>query len=80
MVDPPVVIQCKDEIEAILNKDRLTLNPKSCIDSSAILPSKELNNDQENSEIDDKKETSYELSKIGRKHENETEDDQNKKI
>ncbi|UZO27204.1 uncharacterized protein OCT59_019409 [Rhizophagus irregularis] len=30
---PPIVIQYKEEIEAILNKDRPTLNPKSCIDS-----------------------------------------------
>jgi len=60
------------------------LNPKSCIDSSASLPRKEeSDNDQENSEIDNKKESSYELPKIGRKYtnkrENEVEDDQNKK-
>ncbi|UZO10846.1 uncharacterized protein OCT59_002424 [Rhizophagus irregularis] len=35
---PPIVIQYKEEIEAILNKNRPTLNPKSCIDSSVPLP------------------------------------------
>ena len=58
------------------------MNPKSCIDSSAILPRKEdSDNGQENSEIDNKKESSYELPKIGRKYtnkrENEVENDQN---
>ena len=60
------------------------MNPKSCIDSSASLPRKEeSDNDQENSEIDNKKESSYELPKISRKYtnkrENEVKDDQNKK-
>ena len=60
------------------------MNPKSCIDSSASLPRKEeSDNDQENSEIDNKKESSYELPKISRKYtnkrENEVEDDQHKK-
>ena len=58
------------------------MNPKSCINSSAILPRKEdSDNGQENSEIDNKKESSYELPKIGRKYtnkrENEVENDQN---
>lgn len=80
---PPVIIQHKDEIEAILNKDRPILSPKSCIDSSTSLPRKEVSdNSQEISEINDKKGTSYELPKICRKHttkhENE-EDNQDKK-
>ena len=49
---PPIVIQYKDKIEAILNKNRLTLNSKLCIDSSASLPRKEKTDvGQENSEI-----------------------------
>jgi hypothetical protein len=70
---PPIVIQYKDEIEAILNKDRPTLNPKSCIDSSASLPRKEVG--QENPEIDNKKETSCRLPKIGRKYKNKRENE-----
>jgi len=81
---PPVVIQYKDEIEAILNKDRPILNPKSCIDSSASLPRKEESDDnQEKVEMDNKTETSYELPKIGRKYtnkrENEVEESQDRK-
>ena len=67
-----------------MNKDRPILNPKSCIDSSASLSRKEESDDgQEKSEINNKKETSFELPKIGRKktnkHENEAEDNQDKK-
>ena len=80
----PIIIQYKDEIEEILNKDRPILNPKPCIDSSASLSRKEESDDgQEKFEINNKKEISSELSNIGRKHtnkrENEGEDNQDKK-
>lgn len=60
------------------------MNPKSCIDSSASLPRKEKTDvGQENSEINNRKETSYELPKIGRKYtnkrENEVEENQDRK-
>ena len=56
---PPVVIQYKDEIGAILNKNRPILNPKSCINSFASLSRKEESDDsQEKSEINNIKETS----------------------
>ena len=72
----PIIIQYKDEIEEILNKNRPILNPKSCIDSSASLPRKEESDDgQEKFEINNKKDTSYEFSKIGRKHTNKHEDE-----
>ncbi|PKK63759.1 hypothetical protein RhiirC2_739256, partial [Rhizophagus irregularis] len=53
---PPITIQYKEEIEAILDKDRPTLNPKSCIDSSEFSSrnEKELNF-QEN--LSEKKQT-----------------------
>jgi hypothetical protein len=77
----PIIIQYKDEIEEILNKDRPILNPKPCIDSSASLSRKEESDDGH--EINNKKEISSELSNIGRKHtnkrENEGEDNQDKK-
>ncbi|UZO05161.1 uncharacterized protein OCT59_025521 [Rhizophagus irregularis] len=62
---PPIVIQYKEEIEAILNKDRPTLNPKSCIDSSVPLPRIE-NFDlvQEDFEDNNKTEITYEFPKI----------------
>ena len=80
----PIIIQYKDEIEEILNKDRPILNPKPCIDSSASLSRKEESDDgQEKFKINNKKEISSELSNIGRKHtnkrENEGEDNQDKK-
>lgn len=50
------------------------MNPKSCIDSSKILPKKKESNepddDQEGFEIDEEKKPSYELPKIGRNHTN----------
>lgn len=57
------------------------MNPKSCIDSFASLSKKESDDGQEKSEIDDRKEISQEFPKIGRKHTNkhEDEDNQNKK-
>ncbi|CAB5394073.1 unnamed protein product [Rhizophagus irregularis] len=71
---PPIVIQYKEEIEAILNKDRPTLNPKSCIDSSVPLPRIE-NFDlaQEDFEDNNKTEITYEFPKIGRKYTNKHE-------
>ncbi|GBC51354.2 hypothetical protein GLOIN_2v1817865 [Rhizophagus irregularis DAOM 181602=DAOM 197198] len=71
---PPIVIQYKEEIEAILNKDRPTLNPKSCIDSSVPLPRIE-NFDlaQEDFEDNNKTEITYEFPKIGRKYTNKRE-------
>ncbi|CAB4493310.1 unnamed protein product [Rhizophagus irregularis] len=71
---PPIVIQYKEEIEAILNKDRPTLNPKSCIDSSVSLPRIE-NFDlaQEDFEDNNKTEITYEFPKIGRKYTNKCE-------
>ena len=60
------------------------MNPKSCINSSASLPKKEESDDgHKKFEINNKKESSYELSEIGRKHtnkhENEAEDNQDRK-
>ncbi|CAG8563079.1 3533_t:CDS:2 [Rhizophagus irregularis] len=71
---PPIVIQYKEEIEAILNKDRPTLNPKSCIDSSVPLPRIE-NFDlaQEDFEDNNKTEITYKFPKIGRKYTNKRE-------
>jgi len=88
---PPITIQYKEEIEAILDKNRPTLNPKSCIDSSKVLSkkeeSKESDDDQESFEIDKEKEPLYEFPKIGRNHTNKRKnkgteinlDDQDKK-
>ncbi|CAB5124140.1 unnamed protein product [Rhizophagus irregularis] len=61
----PIVIQYKEEIEAILNKDRPTLNPKSCIDSFVPLPRIE-NFDlaQKDFEDNNKTEITYEFPKI----------------
>ena len=60
---PPITIQYKEEIEAILDKDRPTLNPKSCIDSSEFSSRKEDDlNIQENLQM----ETPHVISKIGR--------------
>lgn len=71
---PPITIQYKEEIEAILNKDRPTLNPKSCIDSSALLSEKEDSSDIQENFIEDKNtETPYILPKISRKHKNKQE-------
>ncbi|CAB5390914.1 unnamed protein product [Rhizophagus irregularis] len=70
----PIVIQYKEEIEAILNKDRPTLNPKSCIDSFVPLPRIE-NFDlaQKDFEDNNKTEITYEFPKIGRKYTNKHE-------
>ena len=68
----PIVIQYKEDIETILNKDRPILNPKSCIDSSVSLSEKKGSDDvQENFGVDNKNEISYE--KIGRKFTNKRE-------
>ncbi|RIA79040.1 hypothetical protein C1645_841707 [Glomus cerebriforme] len=73
----PIIIQYKEEIETILNKDilevdRPILNPKSCIDSSVSLSEKKGSDDvQENFEIDNKNEILYE--KISRKPTNKCE-------
>ncbi|GBB94973.1 hypothetical protein RclHR1_24560001 [Rhizophagus clarus] len=81
----PIVIQYKDEIEAILNKDRLILNSKSYIDSTAsLLRKKEFGCSQEKSEINNEKEIPYKPSKIDRKYKNkceinEVEDNQDRK-
>ncbi|GBB92632.1 hypothetical protein RclHR1_20360003 [Rhizophagus clarus] len=80
----PITIQCKEEIEAILDKNRPILNPKSCIDSCEFLLRKDDNlNIQENPQV----ETPYVIPKIGRKHKNKHEnndananlEDQNRK-
>jgi hypothetical protein len=57
-----------------LNKDRPTLNPKSCIDSSALSPGME-NFDlaQEDFEDNNKTEITYEFPRIGRKYTNKRE-------
>lgn len=68
----PIVIQYKEDIETILNKNRPILNPKSCIDSSVSLLEKiGSDNVQENFGVDNKNEISYE--KIGRKLTNKRE-------
>src|SRR5206468_6241306 len=66
----------KEEIEAILNKDRPTLNPKSCIDSSEFSSrnEKELNL-QENLTEKKQTETPCVIPKIGRRHKNKREND-----
>ncbi|EXX53747.1 uncharacterized protein OCT59_017365 [Rhizophagus irregularis] len=75
---PLIVIQYKEEIEAILNKDRPTLNPKSCIDSSIPLPRiKNFDLAQEDFKDNNKTEITYEFPKIGRKYTNKCE---NKKV
>ncbi|CAB4385129.1 unnamed protein product [Rhizophagus irregularis] len=73
---PPITIQYKEEIEAILDKDRPTLNPKSCIDSSEFSSrnEKELNF-QENLSEKKQTETPCVIPKIGRKHKNKREND-----
>jgi len=86
---PPLVIQYKEEIEAILDKDRLILNPKFCIDSSEFLSRKEkdFNIYQENLAKKKQTETPNMIPKISRKHKNKCEnndaninfDDQSKK-
>ncbi|CAB5381145.1 unnamed protein product [Rhizophagus irregularis] len=74
VVDLPLFIQYKKEIEAILNKDRPTLNPKSCINSSVSLPRIEnFDLTQENFEDNNKTEITYEFLKIGRKYTNKRE-------
>ncbi|CAB4491372.1 unnamed protein product [Rhizophagus irregularis] len=74
----PIVIQYKEEIEAILNKDRPTLNPKSCIDSSIPLPRiKNFDLAQEDFKDNNKTEITYEFPKIGKKYTNKCE---NKKV
>jgi hypothetical protein len=65
----PVTIQYKEEIEVILDKNRPTLDLKSCIDSSESLKKKDLN--QKNLvEIAEQNQIKipYEISKISRKH------------
>lgn len=53
------------------------MNPKSCIDSSAILLREEDFDDvQENSVKNNKTESSYVLPKIGRKHKNKQENEE----
>ncbi|CAB5369829.1 unnamed protein product [Rhizophagus irregularis] len=74
---PPITIQYKEEIEAILNKDRPTLNPKSCIDSFEFSSrnEKKLNFHQENLVEKKQTETPYVIPKIGRRHKNKCEND-----
>ena len=69
---PPITIQYKEEIETILDKNRPTLNPKSCIDSSEFSSRNEDDlNIQENLQV----ETPYVIPKIGRKHKSKREND-----
>ncbi|PKB96488.1 hypothetical protein RhiirA5_434748 [Rhizophagus irregularis] len=74
---PPITIQYKEEIEAILDKDRPTLNPKSCIDSFEFSSrnEKELNFHQENLVEKKQTETPCVIPKIGRRHKNKREND-----
>ncbi|GES79379.1 hypothetical protein GLOIN_2v1817865 [Rhizophagus clarus] len=69
---PPITIQYKEEIKAILDKNRPILNPKSCIDSCEFLLRKDDDlNIQENPQV----ETPYMIPKIGRKHKNKHKND-----
>jgi len=71
---PVVIIQYKEEIEAILDKDRPTLNPKSCIDSSeSSLRKEEDLNIQERLTDKNQMETSHTIPKFDRKHKNKRE-------
>ncbi|GBC09696.1 hypothetical protein RclHR1_09050006 [Rhizophagus clarus] len=63
---PPITIQYKEEIEAILDKNGPILNPKSCIDSCEFSLKKDDDLIQENPQV----ETPYVIPKIGRKHKN----------
>ncbi|RIA93907.1 hypothetical protein C1645_818774 [Glomus cerebriforme] len=72
--DPPVTIQYKEEIEAILDKNRPTLNPKSCIDfSNSPLRKEEDLNIQESLTEKNQMETSCVIPKIGRRYKNKYE-------